>query len=156
MKKAVVIAVSIIIVIAMSIVLLFLKNQHDVIAPESPPQTSPIITIPPDQDVRIFLEPKNNSQQPGMVEITSEEGLLFPHLSIAGDLSHIKSIGLYKGTCESIGDHLFDLTDLLENSSVSFTRDQIVSNLPLAIQTTSSNPAIPIVNCGTIVERNIR
>jgi hypothetical protein len=111
------------------------------------------ITIPPEEDTRVFLEPQNGNTYPGNVTITSQQNLTLVDLSMAGIHSDPYIAEITSGTCTEDGEKVHDLKNVIDGHSyttLSITTDALEKNLPLSIKVSNETS---IILCGEITSK---
>lgn len=148
-RKLVVIILLIILVIFL--VVLFLRNRITPTQPTDVPNQNISITIPPEEDTRVFLAPQNNTSDPANVEIRGQENnTTFIDLTMAGIYDEPFAAGIYTSDCETTGTRVYELENVVNGQSettIDTSADDLLNDLPLFIKVLKGST---VVACGEI------
>jgi hypothetical protein len=151
-RKNIILIAGAIVVIAI-LLFLFLNIGKNSLKQPTDSRSGISITIPPEQDTRIVLEPKNGAVDPGNVTLMPQQNLTVVDISMAGIHSSPFIAGIYSGSCITDGDQIYQLENIIDGQSVttlSITTDELEKTLPLSIKVSNGSS---IIACGDITTK---
>ena len=134
--------------------------QHNVADNTDNSNNSVSVTIPPELDTRVVLEPQNGAPDPADVSITAENGGTLIDLSMAGIQDAPYMAAIFSGTCATISPERkrIDLGDVIDGRSktlLSITPSELAQQLPLSIAVSRDEEARTVLACGEIAPKSI-